>query len=107
MWHRHRDPGAGIVSQGGRRRWPPLSRRDAKSRATAGVFPKVAAAGCGNQPTDPAGNFSYWSVTRLVEHLAKETGIRFSNDQLRRLLRQERFSAQRLRHTMKGKRNER
>ena len=50
--------------------------------------------------------FSNWSVVRLAEHLAKVTGIRFSDDQLRRLLHREGFSVQRPKHTMKGKRNE-
>jgi transposase len=45
-------------------------------------------------------------VARLVEYLAKTTGIRFSDDQLRRLLHQEGFSVQRPKHTMKGKRDE-
>jgi transposase len=50
--------------------------------------------------------FSNWSVVRLAEHLAKVTGIRFSDDQLRRLLHQEGFSVHRPKHTMKGKRDE-
>jgi transposase len=50
--------------------------------------------------------FSTWSVARLAAHLAKTTGIKFSAGQLRRLLRREKFSVQRPKHTMKGKRNE-
>jgi transposase len=50
--------------------------------------------------------FSNWSVVRLAEHLAKVTGIRFSDDQLRRLLHREGFSVHRPKHTMKGKRDE-
>jgi len=50
--------------------------------------------------------FSVWSVARLAEHLKKQTGIRFSDDQLRRILHQEGFSFQRPKHTMKGKRDE-
>ena len=50
--------------------------------------------------------FSNWSVVRLAGHLAKTTGIHFSDDQLRRLLHQEGFSVQRPKHTMKGKRDE-
>lgn len=50
--------------------------------------------------------FSNWSVARLAEHLAKVTGIRFSDDQLRRLLHREGFSVHRPKHTMKGKRDE-
>jgi transposase len=50
--------------------------------------------------------FSTWSAARLAEHLAKQTGIRFSADQMRRLLHQEGFSFQRPKHTLKGKRDE-
>lgn len=50
--------------------------------------------------------FSVWSVARLAQHLKKQTGIRFSDDQLRRILHQEGFSFQRPKHTMKGKRDE-
>lgn len=50
--------------------------------------------------------FSTWSAARLAAHLAKTTGIRFSDDQLRRLLHQEGFSIHRPKHTMKGKRDE-
>jgi transposase len=50
--------------------------------------------------------FSTWLATRSAQHLAKVTGIRFSDDQLRRLLHQEGFSIHRPKHTLKGKRNE-
>ena len=50
--------------------------------------------------------FSTWSVPRLAAHLKKITKISFSDDQLRRILHQEKFSVQRPKHTMKGKRNE-
>lgn len=50
--------------------------------------------------------FSTWSAGRLAEHLARVTGIRYSDDQLRRVLRQEGFSYQRPKHTLKGRRNE-
>jgi len=50
--------------------------------------------------------FSTWSLARLGAHLAKTTGIRFSTDQLGRLLRRHGFSFQRPKHTMKGKRDE-
>lgn len=50
--------------------------------------------------------FSVWSVARLNQHLKKQTGISFSEDQLRRILHQEGFSYQRPKHTMKGKRDE-
>jgi len=50
--------------------------------------------------------FSVWSVARLGQHLKKQTGISFSEDQLGRLLHQEGFSFQRPKHTLKGKRDE-
>ena len=50
--------------------------------------------------------FSTWSAGRLAAHLAKVTGIRFSDDQMRRLLRQQGFSFHRPKHTLKGKRDE-
>jgi transposase len=50
--------------------------------------------------------FSTWSATRLAEHLAKVTGVRFSDDQIRRLLHQQGFSFHRPKHTLKGKRDE-
>ena len=50
--------------------------------------------------------FSAWSAARLAQHLAKVTGIRFSDDQLRRLLHEEGFSIHRPKHTLKGKRDE-
>ena len=50
--------------------------------------------------------FSTWSVVRLAGHLAKVTGIRFGDDQLRRLLHRHGFSVHRPKHTMKGRRDE-
>jgi transposase len=50
--------------------------------------------------------FSTWSAGRLAEHLAKITGIRFSSDQLIRLLHRHGFSVHRPKHTLKGKRDE-
>jgi len=50
--------------------------------------------------------FSTWTAGRLAEHMAKATGIRFSDDQIRRILHQENLSYQRPKHTMKGKRDE-
>jgi transposase len=51
--------------------------------------------------------FSVWSVGRLNAHLKKETGISFGDDRMRAILREEGFSFQRPKHTMKGKRDER
>lgn len=50
--------------------------------------------------------FATWSTARLAAHLAQVTGIRFSSDQVCRLLHQEGFSVHRPKHTMKGKRDE-
>jgi transposase len=50
--------------------------------------------------------FSTWSVARLAQHLKKVTGIALGVDQVRRLLRRARFSVQRPKHTMRGKRDE-
>lgn len=50
--------------------------------------------------------FSVWSLARLNAHLAKETKISFSDDQLSRIMHAEGFSVQRPKHTMTGKRDE-
>jgi transposase len=50
--------------------------------------------------------FSTWSSVRLGAHLAKVTGLRFGDDQLRRLLHRKGFSIHRPKHTLKGKRDE-
>jgi transposase len=57
-------------------------------------------------PQDFGYGFSVWSLARLNAHLLKETGIGFSDDQLGRIMKQEGFSFQRPKHTMKGKRDE-
>jgi transposase len=57
-------------------------------------------------PQELGYGFSVWSVARLNAHLLKETGIGFGDDQLRRILKQEGFSFQRPKHTMRGKRDE-
>jgi transposase len=57
-------------------------------------------------PQDLGYGFSVWSLARLNAHLLKESGIGFSDDQLGRIMKQEGFSFQRPKHTMKGKRNE-
>lgn len=58
------------------------------------------------QPPTLGYGFSVWSVARLNAHLQKETGVRFGDDRLRAILREEGFSFQRPKHTMKGKRDE-
>jgi transposase len=50
--------------------------------------------------------FSVWSLPRLALHLERTTGIPLSDDQLGRVLRDEGFSYQRPKHTLKGKRDE-
>ena len=50
--------------------------------------------------------FSVWSAARLGAHLKKTTGLAFSDERVRKLLREEGFSVQRPKHTMKGKRDE-
>jgi transposase len=50
--------------------------------------------------------FSTWSVARLAQYLKKVTGIALGVDQVRRILRRSRYSVQRPKHTMRGKRNE-
>ena len=50
--------------------------------------------------------FTTWSAARLAAHLAKTTGIRFSEDQMIRLLHRHGFSVHRPKHTLKGKRDE-
>jgi transposase len=60
----------------------------------------------GTPPQGLGYGFSVWSLARLNAHLLKETGIGFSDDQLGRIMKQEGFSFQRPKHTMKGKRDE-
>lgn len=74
-------------------------------RATPSFLEMLAQAVQTN-PQDLGYGFATWSTARLAAHLAKETGIRFSNDQISRLLHQEGFSVHRPKHTMKGKRDE-
>jgi transposase len=50
--------------------------------------------------------FSVWSAARLNAHLKKTTRLQLSDERVRRLLREEGFSFQRPKHTMKGKRDE-
>ncbi len=57
-------------------------------------------------PTILGYGFNVWSVARLNAHLQKETGLSFSEGRMRALLREEGFSFQRPKHTMRGKRDE-
>lgn len=76
-----------------------------KSRATPAFIKEMKKAIASN-PIKLGYGFSTWSAIRLAAHLAKETGIHFGDDQMRRLLRQEGYSFQRPKHTLKGKRDE-
>ena len=60
----------------------------------------------GTNPQSLGYGFSVWSAARLARHLEKVTGLGFSDDQMRRILRQHGYSFQRPKHTMKGKRDE-
>jgi transposase len=84
-----------------RRESPPGrdSRADVKYRE---VLRKVLR----TSPLDLRYGFSVWSTGRLGAHLEKVTGISFSVWQLRRIMKQEGFSVQRPKHTMRGKRDE-
>jgi transposase len=57
-------------------------------------------------PQDLGYGFSTWSAARLAQHLKKITGIALGVDQIRRILHRSRFSVQRPKHTMRGKRDE-
>ena len=50
--------------------------------------------------------FSVWSANRLAKHLEKTTKISLGDDSVRAILKEEKFSFQRPKHTMKGKRDE-
>lgn len=76
-----------------------------KSRATPAFIREMKKAIAGD-PMKLGYGFSTWSAIRLAAHLGKVTGIQFGDDQMRRLLRQEGYSFQRPKHTLKGKRNE-
>ena len=57
-------------------------------------------------PLELGYGFSVWSLPRLNAHLKKVTRISFSEDQMGRIVHQEKFSFQRPKHTLKGKRDE-
>ena len=94
-----------LYRKGGVAALVPIKPPGRPSRATP-EFLQAMAQAVQTNPLTLGYGFANWSVARLVEHLAKTTGIRFSDDQLRRLLHQEEFSVQRPKHTMKGKRDE-
>lgn len=51
--------------------------------------------------------FSVWNIARLNVHLRRKTGIAFSDEWLRTLVKAEGFVYRRPKHTLKGKRDER
>jgi transposase len=80
----------------------PTGRR---SRATPEYLAALEAA-LRTSPLELGYGFSVWSLARLNEHLKRHTGIGFSEDQLGRIVHRQKFSFQRPKHTMKGKRDE-
>lgn len=95
----------GLFRQGGIAALTPKKSPGRPSQATASFLDMLAKA-VQTHPQDLGYGFATWSTARLAAHLAKETGVRFSSDQIRRLLHQEGFSVHRPKHTMKGKRDE-
>ena len=94
-----------LYRRGGAAALRPVKPPGRRSRATPEFLQamKQAVETC---PLTLGYGFSTWSAARLAGHLAKSTGIRFSDGQLRRLLHREKYSVQRPKHTMKGKRDE-
>jgi transposase len=94
-----------LYRRGGAKALVPKKPSGRPSRATADFLAAMKRA----VPTSPLAlgyGFSTWSAARLAAHLAKTTGIRFSEDQMVRLLHRHGFSVHRPKHTLKGKRNE-
>jgi transposase len=94
-----------LYRQGGVKALYPIKPPGRPSRATP-EFLKAMSQAVRTCPLNLGYGFSVWSAGRLGAHLAKVTGIRFGDDQLRRLLHEEGFSFHRPKHTLKGKRNE-
>jgi transposase len=83
----------------------PIKPPGRPSRATSAVR-KALAQVVRTSPMTRGYGFSTWTAGRLAAHLAKTTGVRFSDDQIRRILHQEGLSYQRPKHTLKGQRDE-
>jgi transposase len=94
-----------LFRQGGVAALTPKASPGRPSQATPSFLDALAEVVC-TPPQELGYGFATWSTARLAAHLAKQTGIRFSHDQIRRLLHQEGFSVHRPKHTMKGKRDE-
>jgi transposase len=94
-----------LYREGGIKALQPIKPTGRPSRASPEYINQMTEA-IKTNPLTLGYGFSCWSAARLAGHLAKVTGIRFSDDQLRRLLHQEGFSIHRPKHTLKGKRDE-
>ena len=94
-----------LYRTGGIKALHPIKPPGRPSRASPGFLQQMTEAVRTNPITLGYG-FSTWSAGRLAEHLAKVTGIRFSSDQLIRLLHRHGFSVHRPKHTLKGRRDE-
>jgi transposase len=94
-----------LYRKGGVTALRPIKPPGRPSKATPEFIAQMKQAVQSN-PIDLGYGFATWSTVRLAEYLARTTGIRFSHDQLCRLLHKEGFSMQRPKHTLKGKRDE-
>jgi transposase len=94
-----------LYREGGIDSLQPIKPPGRPSRATP-EFVAAMKKAVETNPLDLGYGFSTWSAARLAAHLAKVTRIRFSADQMRRLLHREGYSVHRPKHTMKGKRDE-
>ena len=94
-----------LYRQGGVQALHPEKPTGRKSRATPEFIAEMKEAVRTNPLTLGYG-FSTWSAARLAAHLAQKTRIRFSEDQMIRLLHRHAFSVHRPKLTLKGKRDE-
>jgi transposase len=94
-----------LYRQGGLVALHPRDSPGRPSRATADFRAQLRQA-VKTCPLQLGYGFATWSSARLAEYRAGQTGLRFSDDQMRRLLKEEGFSFQRPKHTLKGKRDE-
>ncbi len=94
-----------LYREGGIKALHPIKPTGRPSRATPEFIAAMKQAVMTN-PMELGYGFSTWPAARLAAHLAKVTGIRFSKDQMHRLLHRHGFSVHRPKHTMKGKRDE-
>src|SRR5438270_13125192 len=97
-----------------RRRWRKRRLRSLSDRPRAGRPPRVTPryrrelrVALRRGPLALGFAFTVWSIARLGAYLAKRTGIAVGRDRLRRLAHAEGFVDGRLKHTLKGKRDER